>query len=438
MWLWLLTWSCAKELPPHLRIDLAPPPPAEYTLSDLVAHDPLLRRLDPGPEGVWLTSVHGEVLEAWATIARTRDPSSARWNELAARHPNSLAVPLARGGQLAGLEGTLGHPPQERPMLIAEWLGLTRVGVQPATQRPSDHLDWLGGASAEEQLERAIHLGRRAVLRGWLAGPGVPLSDVASALEGPTYTGLAASPLGQIILARAEGKTDLSGTGKRLAWEATDHALSWVSVDGRARRRDVHVKRLEHREAHEQDVVQSTLHRALSALVADARDDNSAGMAIVISEAARLSDSCGDPPCEGVDRVRSIRSAAGWGPEAEALALVWQVIALKRAHDALAASLDKPILHRRLPGVVEALSGVEGLPTPLPLMRHRVASPVLMAGLSSLASGAATTDPDATLAAIRARTLLTCQQALQTTVPTSTQVTIRRLMKQLEGAKTRP
>ena len=416
MWLILLALSCAKEIPPHLRVEPVAPRRFETTLSGLVGRDPLVRRPDPGPTGAWSALHQAEAIEAWAVVARRDNPQPTHWAEVEAQHRGTIAVPLSRGARLAGLEAP--HDDRiEHHQRIAAWLGLTRVAARPATQRPSPPLDWLSGRTLAEKQALAHHMASRWVLRGWMDGPDIKLEAVAAALEGTAYTALHDSPHGRLIRARASGSRADTAEATRALWTATEAAFRWAIADGRRAKQAELERRRGYRSTHDEDLVAAHLKLAIAGFTLDAGDDDSAGLALIAVEAARLNGICAAPPCEGLDRVRSIHDARIWGPKSAQMATVWEAIALKETLDTLSIALSQPILHRRLPQVFEALAGVRGEAIQLPSLRHRTESPVLLAAISQLASGEPRTTREEALGAVRLLLADTCARALTDDLP---------------------
>ena len=81
MWIVLLALSCAKEIPPHLRVEASPEADFDATIANIVGSDPLARRPDPGPTRAWASLPQGQALEAWASVARMSNPQPTHWAE---------------------------------------------------------------------------------------------------------------------------------------------------------------------------------------------------------------------------------------------------------------------------------------------------------------------------------------------------------------------
>ena len=431
MWMLLLVLSCAKEIPPHLRVDAAPPEAFEASLTGLVGRDPLARRPNPGPVGAWTGLHQGEAVEVWAEVARRERPQPTHWAVIEDQHRGTLAVPLARGACLAGLEFAQGDGSIEHQQRIAAWLGLTRVAARPATQRPSPPLEWLPGRDIIQKQATAHHIASRWVLRGWLDGPDIDVDAVAAALEGSAYTALADSPHGRLIRARAAEKQADTTAADNALWSATEAALSWAMADGKRAKQAELERRRDYRSTHEEDLVSAKLKQAIRGLTANAIDSDSTGLALIAIEAARLNGVCEDSPCEGIDRVRSIHDARAWGPRSAQLASVWEVIALKEALDTLSVALDQPILHRRLPQVFEAIAGARAEPVQLPWLRHRVESPPLLAAISQLSSDTPQTSREGVILAVKGLLADRCTKALEGDLPPQIRGKVQRLHDRL-------
>ena len=432
MWIVLLALSCAKEIPPHLRVEASPEADFDATIANIVGSDPLARRPDPGPTRAWASLPQGQALEAWASVARMGNPQPTHWAEVEAQFGGTIAVPLSRGARLAGLEVEQGGDDLETQRRIAAWLGLTRVAARPATSRPSPPLHWIAGRTLKDQRDVAHHMASRWVLRGWLDGPELELREVAAALTGPAYTALHDSPYGRLIRSRAAERRADTAEAEDALWLATEAAFRWAIADGQRAKKAELERRRQYTSTHEEDLVSAKLQQAIEGLTRNASDDDSTGMAIIAVEAARLNNACMDPPCEGIDRVRSIHDARVWGPRTAQLAQVWEIIAIKEALDTISLALDQPILHRRLPQTFEALAGARGEPIQLPWLRHRTENPVLLAAIAQQASGTPQTNRKDTLNAIRVRLAAHCERALEGDLPVHLRDHIQRLRDRLD------
>ena len=306
-----------------------------------------------------------------------------------------------------GLEVEQGGDDLETQRRIAAWLGLTRVAARPATSRPSPPLHWIAGRTLKDQRDVAHHMASRWVLRGWLDGPELELREVATALTGPAYTALHDSPYGRLIRARAAERRADAAKAEDALWVATEAAFRWAVADGQRAKKAELDRRRQHTSAHEEDLVSAKLQLAIEGLTQNAGDDDSTGMAIIAIEAARLNRTCTDPPCEGIDRVRSIHDARVWGPRTAQ----WprcEIIATGGT-DTISLALDQPI-----PTVVflrpsRPSRGQEASQFTSPT-RHRVENPVLLAAIAQQASGTPQTNRKDTLKSIEMRLAAHCNE----------------------------
>lgn len=427
MWTLLLILSCAKEIPPHLRVEpVQVETHTQASLHALIASDPLVRRPDARQPGDWTTLSEGQAIETWAAVARASSVAPSDWLQVEAQTRGTVGVALARGAMLAGLEVTRGAWTEQLQQSIAGWLGLKRVAARPIGSRPGAPLDWLVGLTPERKLENARHLAERRVLLGWVDGPAINLKPVSKALQSSSYTGLATTPIGMLIYDRAQDMRSpedrVSGTSKM--WEASEHALRWAGADTNKDQTRLRIERDTHRDTYGETASARALREARVLLTADAAEDDSAGLALVVIAAERIEGSCPDKPCEGLDRVAALKRAEVWGPTARQAAAVWMVIAAKQALDTLEASLDRPSLHRRLPEIAEVLSAASGQSIELSFLRHRVKSPALLLSISRMAGGEPQTDPLLVLDTVREQLILLCDEALDLSPPDQVQAAI--------------
>ena len=431
MWPLLVMLACVKEVPPHLRIDRTPTHPSMAPLTTLGTHDPLVRRPRPGSPGARDSHPQSEAIEAWAEIARKHEVVVSEWQRLSTMHRGSIGVPLARGAMLAGLEASIGDWSHLNQQRIAGWLGLTRVAARPIDKGPSEPLAWLPGLTPEEKFEAARHIATRWVLSGWMDGPEIDLAGVSQGLNSSTYTRIAHTPTGQLIRARARSSRnpEAAEEGREHLWTATYEALRWVGADGNRTQTAMTKERNQFREAHGSDPIEYHLRLSWEALIMDAAEPDSAGLAWIGLSAERLQGSCPDEPCEGLDVTANITRGGVWGPQSQSVSTVWKLIAFKSALDTLQVSLDKPLLYRRLPQVVDAFAGVHEQTIDLPVLRYRVASPPLMVNLSSMINADPTTEPDPLLQAIRQRLDELCADALRVDLPSKISAEIKILQR---------
>jgi len=267
-----------------------------------------------------------------------------------------------------------------------------------------------------DKRDAALLMAERSVLLGWMDGPDIDVEPAALALTQPGHSRMLDTPAGTLVRARAakERSEDAAARGRAALNEASVLALATVGAD-----RDAEQEVLKRRLANAQETLGNTqdpigtgLHRARISLTADAGSNVSAGLALVAMTAERLFRTCPEGQCAGLDRTQVLESAARWGPEARAMARVWQVIALKQAVDTLVASHNKPSFGHSLIDVVDPLSGTGGGSIELSLMRYRTAEPTALLQISRLAQGPAATDSVEVIGAVKARLVRACDAAL--------------------------
>ena len=421
MWGLLLALSCAKEIPPHLRVDTPLTQTGDQTASIdlLVASDPLLRRPKPRAPGYWDALPEGPAIEAWARVARSTNPLPTDWATVETATRGTVGVALARGARLAAIEVTQGEWDEALQQQIAAWLGLSGVEARPTSTTPAEPLAWLPGHGGQEKIETARHMATRLVLEAWFDGPTIDLSAPAKALLADAHTRLADSPYGRLLLARAGDFQDpeAAQTGQQFFWEASQHALEWAAADDDTTQAVVQARRAAFREQRGANPAAWNLARAREVLRMNAASNASSGLALVTIAAERLEGSCPDLPCGGLDRVAALTRASRWHADAKAAASVWHVIALKRALDTLEVSLDKPSLYRRLPQIADALAGMNESTIELAFLRHRTPTPGMMLTISRMAGGLPTSDTTQAIESVAERLREACDQALIQEIP---------------------
>ncbi len=433
----LLLISCAKEVPPHLRVNKPVVAKAEIeaSLASLVRHDPLLRRPDPLTPEAWKDIPNGHAIETWARVARTMNASPSDWMAVETATSGTVGVPLARGARLAALEVITGDLDEALQKEVAAWLGLTRVQAQPGTSTPRQPLDWVEGRTPDEKRKTVIHMAERSVLEGWFEHPQLDIQPAATAIEADAHTGIASSPYGQLLQARALRLTDPDAgrTGRRFLHEATLMALKLAAADTDREQASVRVFRDEEEKRLGAPPVAWNLEKARKSFTQDAASVETTGLALVTIGAERLENSCPDTPCGGLDRVASITRASSWGKAPLASAAAWHVIALKRALDTLEVSLDKPTLGRRLPQVADTLAGIDETQITLPFLRYRVAAPGLLVSISRMADGPPTSDQKEALQSVKNRLLQACDNALNAGVSEEQAKVIQHIQRRTAG-----
>lgn len=430
--MWLLLWlGCgARDVAPYLRPAAvsgapveAPAPPGDLqeAVAQLVGEDPFVRRPDPGLPGRFAGVEGGAGLEAWAALARRAWPSPDQLAALEAAHRGTPAVALARGLALGLLETRLLAPGSEDAESVGEllpWLGPLVRDERPLPSDARGPLEWLGPLSPAEARQAALRLAERRVLLGWLDGPAIPLGPVAARMEPPLYDRLLAEPAGALIRARGLGARDpqAGARGAELLQQATALALEEVAADRDAEqrawreRRDAAVLSLGLGPG--QDPVATLLERARSALVLDAAEDRSAGLALVALSAARLHGPCPPGACRDLDRTATLARAETWSPRVAPLARAWQVYALKAAADAVEVTLARPSFGALLPDLLDALAGTGEARFPANLLRRSKPTPQLFLDLSRGSGGPDQVDAPGLLDNLRERLARTCDAAL--------------------------
>jgi hypothetical protein len=433
----LVLLGCAKEIPPHLRVDTPPltirvdADPAEQ-LEALIRRDPLVRRPDPRTPGVWADMPDGDAIEAFAAVARKKNPTPSDWTQVEMAWPGTIAVPLARGARLAAIEVIMtGDLEFETQQLVSGWLGAVRVEARPTTRNPSDPMTWVPGSTEKEKREAALTMAERSVLLGWLDGPNMSVLTPALALSSASHSRLADTPAGVLLRARAADDRDDSAAaqGRYALTRATLLALAEAAAD--TDKEQVEFRALIEAEGAAlggaEQPVAAWLARARHGLTADAGNPASTGLALVAIAAERTVGSCPDGACMGLDMTQSLSTALRWHADTNALAHAWQVIALKRAADIFEVSHSTAGFGRSIPVIAEALSGTGGGSIDLSLLRYRVKEPTAVIQIGRLAGGAASADITEAIRAVRTRLLNACNAALMARVTVEQAAIIQRI-----------
>ncbi|MBX2801390.1 MAG: hypothetical protein KTR31_27175 [Myxococcales bacterium] len=343
--------------------------------SDPMARSPkllepdLLEALEGGKPLAAFVKVVRSVEQGDGILARSMQQAEEEWSDTA-------VVPLARGYRLRIVENLLASAQREPLATQAAALALI-TPLEPAPEGappPRTPLEWLGGAQIHDSWVR--NYADRWVLQGWMTDPEIPLEVLAPLLSAPQYDGLRATPMGALVLARAERReAEVQG-----AWQALEHAtqlsLQRVAADrdkeqaAWADTREAEAERLE-----VEDPIASLLQHASVQLTAAAGDARAAGGALLALSALRWGGTCALKPCIGVDRVSTMRSARRWHPDVDALASLWQVIALKDAVDTLEVGHDTALFPTATVGVVDALLGTGGGPIDGAILQKRRPDP---------------------------------------------------------------
>lgn len=395
MLLLLLLLGCPRSIPPALEIHDTPavviseePIDPRERLAWMLGRDPLARR----PH---LPAMTGDdpSLAAWVAIAARPEPRPEDWWAIEATWPGTLAVPLARGARLAGLEAA--DPQAALDMLLP----LPRARLVPENARAA--LDCVGADTVTELLP----LAERQVLLGWLDGPGIDVAPAAALLERPDWDRLSRTPAGAAVVARAHAPRDATSgaTGRTALAEATVWALQRAAADRDTEQAALKVRRVElqARLGTTTDPAGSMLAAARAALLADAGEDGSLGLALVAGAAERLGRTCPDAPCGGLDRVRALAAAGRWGGVDVDLAVAsWTLVALKEARDHLEVAYDEPSFPSALDEVVEGMFGHDTLPFDRGLLLQQRPGPVVHLAVARAYTGAEDTSKEGMFRAI--------------------------------------
>jgi hypothetical protein len=389
--LWLLAMltcaSCARQIPPHLLVELPSGDEAsqrnvvdlQSAVALIASRDPLVRA-PPLPTRASLSQFpEGEPLLAYldtiASLERGEGAPGRELQQLEEVHPLTIVVPLARGYRLRMVENRLAGWNQPNEALESEIARLlvplpAAVSADSLPRRP---LEWVLGGDTDPA--RIRELGDAWALRGWLASPELPLTAVALSISEPRYTMLAQSPLGTLLVRRASGSTAASETG----WSALEEA-TWLSLNRSAADRDheqakwASLRQKAGSTIKSDDPILALLEQARASLTEDASSDRSAGAVLLSVAAISWSEGC-SPTCSRVDRVTAMEEASRWHPQVQHLARVWQVIALKDAIDTLEVGHDTILYPRAVVGLVDALSGTGGRGLDQSLLRQQKPDP---------------------------------------------------------------
>lgn len=354
----LLALACARSIPPELLatppvatpVEAAPLDPAAR-LDWLLGGDPLARRVrtdgpreDPG-------------YAAFVAVAEAPGSGARAWWELEARHPATLAVPLARGGRLAMLETVRGRPAEMLDALVP--LPLHDKDVQG---RPP--FSWLeAGVPFPAGTDAAVlAVAERQVLLGWLTTPGIDPAPAAARVQEDRWARLRETPAGTLLVSRGARARD---EARRASGVAALRAATTLALQRAAADSDREQRALAERGSARalRASIGDGLRTAAADLGADAGADGSLGLALVALAAARWEGTCPDAPCGGLDRGGELRDAGARAGEARAYAQAWRAIAWKEAGDELRAAWDHPTSADAIVRVAELLvgEGAEGM-----------------------------------------------------------------------------
>lgn len=446
MWL-LLALACGpKDLPPYLQPAeraAAAPVPSDFSdlsgaLAALVGDDPLVRRPTAAAPERYAALPDGAPLAAWARASRGA-PSATNLAAVERKSRGTAAVALVRGSALAIVEAQLlylgpnPHLPREEDLVALTWVSPLLPDDRPPPPDARAPLGWLGPLDPADARKLLLRFAERRVLLGWLDGPGIPLQAVAAAFAPGVHDRLLEEPAGALVHARGLGARapERLAEGLALLTRATALALEDVTADRdaeqqawRARREAL---RVELGVDPSQDPVSRLLDDAFAALVQDAADDRSAGLALVALTARRSRGPCPPGVCRDLDRTPTLARAEQWAPEVAPLARAWQAVALKAAVDTVEVSVDRPSFASVLPDLVDALIGTGEGNFPVGVLRRGGPSPQLFLDLSRGMGGPDQMDATGLLADLKARLVAVAARALEVSQPPEIQEPLTRV-----------
>ena len=391
--------ACPRPIPAHLA--LAPPadpgaPGAQGpidTLDDalraMVAEDALVRAVRFLPLETLEGLEHGAALAAFVdevqVLERQQLDIVPALQRLTVAWPGTPVTAFARGYRL-----------HKADTLLATFgasshaTALRGVGPLLSPLREDDNPDGLAInplsflSQGAEFTTASRAYGDRWVATGWLDGPTIPLGAVADALASNTFDQLRVTPIGQLILARAEARRGPTEAGFAMLERATALSLERAAADrdGEQGRYSDHRREVAEELGHAKPIAW-LLEQARLQLTDAAGDDRAAGSALLAFEASRYGTSCRWDPCAGLDRVEAMLQAASWHPEVNRLARIWAVIAVKDALDGMDVGHDTVLFPHALVDLVDALVGTGAAPPPASIMSRRVADPVVWAELGA-------------------------------------------------------
>lgn len=401
-----LALACSRQLPTALSLPgaagevaaapaAAPITDAPSALAWVIRGDPLCRRPRlPTPDQLDGIAGTEALADAGETIAGLEGPGRDLIGGLRLQedqHPGTAVVGMTRGYRLgiadrllATWQGDLSSPElaQLAPLL-------TPLAPDPTLDRRMRHpLTFL--TTDGQPLPQALRAyGDRWVLEGWLDGPGIPLGPIRDALAATPYDDLRASALGQLVVARADGRSGDPVAGLADLRQATALALQRAAADRHAEQGAFSDARRAAGEAlGTDDPVRFLLQRAAARLTAAGADPRAAGGALVAITALRLQRTCERAPCSGLDRTATLARGEAWSDDLADVARAWRVIALKDAIDSMDVGHDTVVFERALVDLVDALAGTGAPPLRASLLTHRAPEPEVWAVL-----GAAVGDP---------------------------------------------
>jgi hypothetical protein len=321
-----------------------------------------------------------------------------------AEHPGTVATALVRGYALRLLDNRLASTSIDDEAAqadIAAWITPLSPG-NPAISLSRLGLSWVAspaptGASLSLEVRT---IAEHRVLAGWLAGPDVPLGEVRSALEATQYDALRGSPIGRILVARAENRTADASNGLAALQQATRLALLEAAADRDKEQAAWADLRASLEPELGKDPVGALLQRARTALTEAAGDDAAAGGALLAHAALRWTGPCVEAGCVGLDRVEQLGHAARFDARIRSLADIWRVIALKDAIDHLDVAQNTIAFPKAAADLTDALAGNGFGPPDVDLLRRQRPDPGTWMGVGLTAGVEGATDWPAARAAL--------------------------------------
>lgn len=321
-------------------------------------------------------------IEVVLALERGEGQVERELQELEDEFPATAVVALSRGYRLRVAENQLANLQANRESLEQDLALLLTPLQAPRTEAtlPRTALQWMVPDGPLPEPVRAY--GDRWVLTAWLHDPDLPLAPVGETMRAPMYDGLRDTPIGQLAIARAEGRSGDPEAGLASLSRATDLALQQAAADRDSEQAAwSEVKRAAAAELGSDDPIVALLRAAHTQLVPAAGDERGAGGALLASAALRWLDACAVQPCTGVDRVATISTSARWHPEVAALASTWRVIALKDALDTMDVAHGTVLFPSAMVALVDAVLGTGGGPMPLDVLRRQRPDPAVWLAL---------------------------------------------------------
>ncbi len=409
-----MLWNCGGQtIPDHLRVDgqaaatsRLPPTSASEAVTQLVAHDPFVRRTVVHPAEHWSgAGAAAPGLMAWSALVARGEPQPQALRAIGTTHGGTPVVAVARGRRLRQLEDTLrtgtGEAAQVQLALLWGPIDPAPNASAPPARSP---LAWLHSDNAVEDL---LYVAERAVLLGWLDGPEIPAAPVSAALVDGRHDRWIDSPAGRIIRARAANtrSPESSARGRAALRLAADLALEEAAADRDSEQKAMALSRDQARADREleetEDVVAVLLSEARLALTEDAGDPDSAGLALVALQAERLRGTCPDLPCGGLDIDGSLAGARLWSDAAHAEADVWRLISAKQTLDRFEVAHDRPGADRLIDLIADLWIGEHDAHPTLATLQARSFTPAVVLDLTRAAGHPGATETDVLMSLLR-------------------------------------